>query len=332
MTLELVFDFDGTITQNDSIASVLDAALSYHKANSSPKAADSLTDAWHHVVKSYMTDLDAYHKSFDPATQDSQLTSLETARVLFSNQPRRQIEEASQSRVKEAGLFSGVPLDHLFQSGHEHRDRNTVELRDGFSNFTRLIQSRSAVEETANIQILSVNWSASYIRGVLSREGISSVIANETNPADGSINALPPIDHDGASGDWPSVLAVGADKLSALRCVYRQLQAGRPKLPVEIICFGDSTTDLECLLEFGGIVISPESEIAQRPRPETTNSNNTGFNWSELLHVLRTRLRHNVPHVSEHKDELVCWARDFTEIKDSSFLRKRAANMKSTKA
>lgn len=171
-----------------------------------------------------------------------------------------------------------------------------------------------------------MNWSASYIRGVLSREDISSVVANDINPADGSINA-----HDSPSEDWPSVLAVGSDKLSALRCIYRQLQADRPRLPIEIIYFGDSTTDLECLLEFGGIVISPKAEISQSPGPETTNSDENEFNGSELLHVLRTRLKYNVPHVSEYKDELVCWACDFTEIKESSFLRKRAANMKSTK-
>lgn len=160
MTLELVFDFDGTITQDDSIASVLAAAMSYHKANSSPEAAKSLTDAWHHVVKSYMADLDAYHKGLDPATQDSQLTPLETARVLFSNDRRRQIEEASLLRVKEAGLFSGVSLKHLFQSGHEHRERNTVKLRNGLSDFTRLIQSRSVRTKPTACCLLHLSYAS----------------------------------------------------------------------------------------------------------------------------------------------------------------------------
>lgn len=182
------------------------------------------------------------------------------------------------------------------------------------------------------IHILSVNWSASYIRGVLSREDISSVIANDINPADGSVNALPAIFDESASSDWPSVLSVGSDKLSALRCLHRRQQKARPKLSVELVYFGDSTTDLECLLEFGGIVISPKAELAQRQGTKHTDFSKTIPNGSELLHVLQTRLNYNVPHVSEYKDEPICWARDFVEIKGSSFLKKRAENMQSTKA
>lgn len=180
--------------------------------------------------------------------------------------------------------------------------------------------------------ILSVNWSASYIRGVLSREDISSVIANDINPADGSVNALPSISDDMASSDWPSVLAVSSDKLSVLRSLHRRQEKTKPKLPVELVYFGDSTTDLECLLEFGGIVISPKAEIAQRPGTKPAESSKTILNGSELLHVLQTRLNYNVPHVSEYNDEPICWARDFAEIKGSSFLQKRAANVQSTRA
>lgn len=182
------------------------------------------------------------------------------------------------------------------------------------------------------IHILSVNWSASYIRGVLSKENISSVIANETSPADGSISALPAIPDNTNSSDWPSLLAVGSDKLSALRCLHRRQQEAKPKQSVELVYFGDSTTDLECLLEFGGIVISPKAEVAQRPSTKPIDSSKTIHNGSDLLHVLQTRLNYNVPHVSEYKDEPICWARDFAEIMESSFLQKRAANMRSTKA
>ncbi|KAK7720693.1 hypothetical protein SLS63_009687 [Diaporthe eres] len=182
------------------------------------------------------------------------------------------------------------------------------------------------------VHVLSVNWSGSYIRGVLSREDIPSIIANDINPADGAINALPAISDEIASVDWPSVLAVGSDKLSALRCLHRRQQKAKPKQSVEIVYFGDSTTDLECLLEFGGIVISPKAETAQRPDTKTTNPSKTTLNGNDLLHVLQTGLNYNVPHVSEYKDEPICWARDFAEIMGSGFLPKRAANTQSTKA
>lgn len=177
-----------------------------------------------------------------------------------------------------------------------------------------------------------MNWSASYIRGVLSREGISSVISNDINPADGSVDALPAISDNIASEDWPSILYVGSDKLSALRYLRRQQQKAKPKLLGEIVYFGDSITDLECLLEFGGIVVSPKAETAQRPDTRATNSSKTGLSGNDLLQVLRTRLNYNVPHVSEYKDEPICWAHDFSDIKGSSFLQKRAANVRPTNA
>lgn len=184
----------------------------------------------------------------------------------------------------------------------------------------------------SSVHILSVNWSASYIRGVLSREDISSIIANDINPADGSVNGLPAISDDIAPGDWPGVFAVGSDKLSALRCLHRQQQKANPKQSVEVVYFGDSTTDLECLLEFGGIVISPKAELAQRTDTKTTDHSRTAVNGSDLLHVLQTSLNYNVPHVSEYKDESICWARDFAEIKGSGYLQRRAANTQSTEA
>lgn len=141
MSLELFFDFDGTITKVDTISSVVDAALSYHKTVSSPETLQSLTDAWRLVVKSYMSDLGAYCNGLDPDSQNDHRTPLEAARAKYSNDRRREIERASLLRVQEAGLFHGVPPEHLFRSGQEHRERNVVNLRKGFSDFIDLIRS-----------------------------------------------------------------------------------------------------------------------------------------------------------------------------------------------
>lgn len=143
MALGLIFDFDGTVTEDDSIASVVNAALSHHKAVSSPETCQSLTDAWHHVVKSYMADLDAYNRIVDPAIQRDRTTPLDVARSHFSNDQRRQIERASLLRVQDAGLFRGVPLEHLFRHGQHHRENKVVKLRNGFSDLIDLIRSPS---------------------------------------------------------------------------------------------------------------------------------------------------------------------------------------------
>lgn len=157
------------------------------------------------------------------------------------------------------------------------------------------------------------------------------VFANETDPVDGSIMAVPAASADMAAAGWPSVLTVGSDKLSALRCLWRQQHEVNTNLPAEIVYFGDSTTDLECLLQFGGIVISPMAEMVQRPVTTTADPKSKPAGGSNLLYVLRTMLDYNVPHVSQYRDELVCWARDFAEILHSSFLQKRAANVRAKK-
>lgn len=143
MTLDLVFDFDGTVTEKDSIASVVDAALSYHKSVSSPETCQSLTDAWDHVVKLYMADLDAYNKSSEPAIQYEHPTPSHVATAHFSNDQRRQIERASLLRVQDAALFRNVPLEHLFRSGQQHREDSVIRLRSGFSDLIDFIRSPS---------------------------------------------------------------------------------------------------------------------------------------------------------------------------------------------
>lgn len=163
MALELVFDFDGTITEADSIASVVDAALSHHKASSSPQTFKSLTDAWHHIVRSYLADLDSYHGHLDSTTQNHHPTmSLEVAKARFSNNQRRRIEQASLLRVKEAGLFRGVPPEYLYRCGQEHKDNGIVKLRNGFSDFIGLVLGPSVSALPAAIWPSRVPWQYTY--------------------------------------------------------------------------------------------------------------------------------------------------------------------------
>jgi hypothetical protein len=148
MALTLVFDFDGTITEDDSIVSVVNAALGHHKTVSSPETCQSLTDAWHHIAKSYMADLDAYDRNVSPGIQCNHPMSLDEATALFSNGHRRQIERASLLRVQDAGIFRGVSSEHLFGCGQEHRERGVVRLRTGFSDLIGIVRSPSVRELT----------------------------------------------------------------------------------------------------------------------------------------------------------------------------------------
>jgi hypothetical protein len=127
-----------------------------------------------------------------------------------------------------------------------------------------------------------VNWSRAFIEGVLLPHQLR-VVANEPH-ADGSI-------------EGPEFLGGrmtnGHEKRAALDHVVTDKGS-------RVVYFGDSTTDMECLLQ-GGIVIS----------------NDEG---SSLMRTLR-RVGEAVPHVGEREaGETLMWARDFREVLESGVL------------
>ncbi|EJT81991.1 hypothetical protein GGTG_01965 [Gaeumannomyces tritici R3-111a-1] len=181
----------------------------------------------------------------------------------------------------------------------------------------------------ATVAVLSVNWSAAFIRGVVSmcdgpgggRDGaaavVSEVISNDIM-ADGSIGG--PLvrgpEGEGGGGDRHAALTTSADKLRAF--LDRRDSRGGSGARTTVY-FGDSTTDLECLLEASaGVVMADEG----------------GAEGSSALLRCLSRLGFHVPHVSEAAAAAaaaglppprLAWARDFCEVMDSGHLAKLAA-------
>jgi hypothetical protein len=92
------------------------------------------------------------------------------------------------------------------------------------------------------------------------------------------------------------VLDTAGDKLRAMRTVVDGGERRR------VVYFGDSTTDLACLVEADlGVVMADDGE-------------------SKLLRALR-RIGFEVPHVGECKDgSKLGWARDFDEVLESKVM------------
>ncbi|KUI65931.1 hypothetical protein VM1G_01301 [Cytospora mali] len=315
VAIELVFDFDGTITTDDTIASLAKAAMDFHVDRG--RSRSEMASAWKTIEQSYAQDLSNYHKTYAAPDGKPPETPLETAMARlwpirrletpkaitmdrFSGHQRRHVELASLARVEDEGLFKGIWPDYLVSAGQQDRLKSRVCLRKGFDTFATL------AKRNHEMHILSVNWSDSYVKGVLGSDIMTSVIANTINPEDGSISATGAFENLNQHGLWPEVLTVAQDKLAALRSLYCRRQLLNPNKELLFIYFGDSTTDVECFMEIGGVIISDRED-------------------SGLLNLLRYELGYYVPHVAEWEESgFTCWARDFSELLKHNYLERRA--------
>ncbi len=268
--MHLIFDFDGTITKTDTIGTLAQAGVDAQRARN----GSSLQQTWDKVVEAYMADYNAFKANYSPSEENRTLPSQEIAYL----SGLKSAEEASLDRVGKSGIFAGLQEREFEQFGRDAVRNGSVEMRSGFSEILQL-----ANKSGWPVSVLSVNWSQSFIGGVLGqRQPNVKVVANRIDES-GVISG--PQELDGER------LTCSADKLRALTqissegCVY----------------FGDSTTDLECLLHDRGVVIAS----------------------GEQTSLMKTLQRINVPVVSssKRKNESLVWATAFDEVIECGILR-----------
>lgn len=238
MAKALVLDFDGTITVEDTINNIVTHGLAWRKSQQG--GGTDLTTAWQQIRDAYARDLVEYEDSATPKEQRTsgadELRYLEGLRI---------VEERSLARVKASGILRGLAGDgRLFLAGQQDAQCGRVVYKSGFIHLMD-----AAAAGKFSVYILSVNWSTSYIRGVLWRwvQHIE-VIANEID-IEGNISA--PADAFPENHDRPLALTTAGDKLLAMGQLAR-------KVPNLFGCYvGDSVTDWACLYLYGGIVMAP---------------------------------------------------------------------------
>lgn len=273
-SMHLIFDFDGTITRKDTISELVASAI-----NRLPtRRHHGLQVAWDKVVQDYLADYKHYATSHRPV--EAERTSV-AQEVRFLAGMKR-VEEASLDRVGSSGVFAGLKPEELYRMGVDAVDNGRVVIRDGFKEIVELAGQRGWQTD-----IISVNWSSAFIRGVLHPHRIY-VTANDAS-TDGRIHGPERMD---------SRLTTSPDKLQAL--IHVAAAAGAPG---RVLYFGDSATDMECLLRQGGVAIAADEE-------------------SSLLQTLR-RVGVEVPHAGRRQDGRanICWARDFGEVLASELLQ-----------
>lgn len=270
-TMALVLDFDGTITVQDTINVLAQSALKIHR-----ERGRDLSHTWDEIVDLYIKS-HAKFKANYPLAEDSRLDQAAESKYLAS---MRDVEVASAKRVEASGIFDGISSQELATAGTTAIREGDVVLREGLGELLALAETRGWP-----VYILSVNWSKSFIHGVLHQfDGKLTVVSNEV--------------HDGGrihSPDTRTFLATAGDKLEALQGILRDVGT-RP-----VVYFGDSTTDMECLSLSSGIVVSSSGD-------------------SSLLKTL-SRVGATVPHVNDSADtDTLLWARNFAEVLQSKAL------------
>ena len=269
--MALVLDFDGTITVKDTINELAQSAIRIHN-----ERGQDFSSTWEEIVDLYGKSYAKYKTEY-PVPEDSRV-DLEAERKYLAD--LRDIEVASVRRIEESGLFDGISSQYLQAAGTAAVREGRVALREGLPELLSAAESRGWP-----VYILSVNWSKSFIRGVLHQfDGRLRVVSNEV--------------HDGgriSCSDTQTFLATAGDKLVALRTVLQDID------DVPVIYFGDSTTDIECLLLSSGVVMSVSDD-------------------SSLLKTL-SRVGVPVPHVEDATvTNKLAWARDFSEVLQSGTL------------
>ncbi|ORY66287.1 HAD-like domain-containing protein [Pseudomassariella vexata] len=268
--MSLFMDFDGTITVEDTINEVASYALQVQA-----EQGDDLREEWGTVVREYMKDYGKHVAEYCP---EEKARKSPTHEVGFLRELKT-LELRSLERIYKCQVFKGITRDMFRKAGQDAVRRGVVQIRPGFKEFVE-----TKMSEGWKVWIVSVNWSSAYIEGVCDVPGIT-VIANEVQD-DGSI--------------------VGPDMLNQKGIGSRNLTNSRDKLDVmqaiiqdeskPTVYFGDSVTDLECLLAAStGIVISDDED-------------------SKLLRTLG-RIGKRVPRATRQEPyPALFWASDYQEV------------------
>ncbi|KAI0508585.1 haloacid dehalogenase-like hydrolase-domain-containing protein [Xylaria bambusicola] len=310
--MSIFLDFDGTITTEDTVTHLANFALRFQSecqakgqsvrdashmsstqdiAPSISLEEDDLSSRWDEVVHAYVSDYKSHVSSYVPCEPDRQCVEDEIAFL----RSQKHVETRSLGRINECALFRGISPATFREAGRELVREGTVLLRPGFADFVR-----RAFAKGWRVNVVSVNWSAAFIEGACGfAEGEISVFANEVREDDGAVLGPGTLAGDvlltSNRQESPSQgrnLTNSCDKRDAVREVRRK----RNEVDLPFYYFGDSTTDMECLLEATrGVVIADNEQ-------------------STLIQTLR-RIGKLVPHVRDAGtgEELV-WASNFEEI------------------
>ncbi|EKG14794.1 hypothetical protein MPH_08069 [Macrophomina phaseolina MS6] len=256
--IHLVLDWDGTTTRRDTLHFLGKiCADSAHYRSIKQDDAPSTATSWDDIVKAYLDDFNAHLSSYRP--EKARRTTIADEKAWLAS--LEAVESSSLRRVEEAAIFKGVTAEGVRNGAVKAVNSGELELRPGWS---------ALLGQGIKTTILSVNWSATFIRECLRAAAAKepdaeslqqaveriTILANEidglSDPHGSSGLLNPP--HPGAEGEKRGI-RTSADKIANMPTPVKY---GGEELVVYV---GDSATDFEALLAADvGICVRDEDE------------------------------------------------------------------------
>lgn len=276
-----VLDWDGTITQRDTLDALVSVAAS-------AKPNSLVLEEWKRVSEAYTSD---YTDALEKLAPGGKLpTTVTEERKLL--QALKSVEQASLDRVSASGIFAGLDQKLLERGATNVINSKKVEIRNGFADFLLLKQTRG--HDT--LDLLSVNWSRHFISLCLKAASVpvdkDSIYANELDGIESDRVSRGKISPKGHS---EMTIVSSSDKLDYMTRLKEQAES-------PVVYVGDSWTDIECLFAADLGICIRDSPICSSQRKLAERLENLGI---------------HCPHLSEWSkaDEWsVAWARDFADI------------------
>lgn len=263
--VHFIIDWDGTLTKKDTLHLVAKVAYDKHFLplhDRNEHTYQPPATSWGEVGRKYMARYNEHKDQYRPSTNDR--TTLAEERKWLAS--LKEIERFGAQTAEQTGLFSRVTRRGVESGGSDALFTKQLELRQGWDEVIRQGMNKSGNK----VSILSVNWSAKFIRAALQagvkelaatsrqfdRPGLMRFVRDELVIDANEVQGLD--DADGSSGrlerPQPELdVRTSADKLLRMpsRCKTK-LDIAEDRAVDDyahlVVYIGDSETDLECLL------------------------------------------------------------------------------------
>ncbi|KAL8913556.1 MAG: hypothetical protein Q9171_001639 [Xanthocarpia ochracea] len=296
--IDLILDFDGTLTTTSTLPLIYDIG---HGLNPS-------CPSWHLISQAYVDDYSDFLKS-----SYSKRTTL--SQEIDWLEHRRIIEYRSIARIEATKVFRGITNEIVRAAAEKAVTDGKTEMRRGWEKLVGKV-----MEGEGKVGIVSVGWSAEFIRGCLSAsmnytraEGLDGNLEMGLNVEVIDVRANTILGGEEGKMDryWKaddmSLILTADDKLRVMTDLVGTGQNDKP--PSLVVYVGDSTTDLECLLHAEvGICLSGEADTMtgeQKELKETLDRLGIGCRWIGEMNAVDVKLR---------STDQLWWAEDFDEI------------------
>ncbi|KAG4439525.1 hypothetical protein IFR05_005010 [Cadophora sp. M221] len=282
--IAFILDFDGTITQEDTISTIAHFGITCQKAR-----GKDLENDWYLLSDTYVESFSRSFHGYKPAEADRKTLSEE----ITYQRALKNLELWSFNHVGQSGIFKEIEDDQWREFAKDSLAKGDVKVRKRFGDFVKQVN-----EAKATWGVVSVNFSGQFIRGVLAASAGAGaaeveveVLANHPNE-EGTLL--------GPNGG--PVMATSDAKLAAMKDLLQKWRSDSKTGFSKVVYIGDSGTDIECLTAEGvtGIAMSNDGK-------------------GRLMDTLN-RIGHSPVHVSsqqEGKSPSLYWARNFEEIINS---------------